>query len=94
MAKVWGRARAISRKSGKLATLIEALGDIYEVVVVLTGRVGMNSALPMFSDMDGRVVLVAGAKDDSAAVADSRTQLIEAGFDKVEVTHVATRVAA
>jgi len=90
----WGTGRSIARKSSKPATLIEALGDIYEVVVLLTGRVGMNSTLPMFAGLNGRVVLVADAKDDSTAVADTRTQLIEAGFDTVEVAQGATRVAA
>ena len=90
----WGTGRSIARKSSKPATLIEALGDIYEVVVLLTGRVGMNSTLPMFAGLNGRVVLVADAKDDSTAVADTRTQLIEAGFDTVEVAQGASRVAA
>jgi len=90
----WGRAASITRNSKKPATLIEALGDIYEVVVLLTGRVGMSSALPMFAALDGRVVLVVGDDDDSDAVTDSRTQLLEAGFNTVEVAQGATRVAA
>ncbi len=28
-------------------TLVEALADIYEVVIVWTGRVGINSTLPL-----------------------------------------------
>lgn len=90
----WGRARAILRSSSKPLTLVEALGDIYEVVVLLTGRVGMNSTLPMFAGIDGRVVLVAGPEDDEDAVADSREQLLEAGFDTVEVAQGPSRAAA
>lgn len=90
----WGRGRSVLRNSSKPLTLVEALGDIYEVVVLLTGRVGMNSTLPMFAGMDGRVVLVAGRDDDGDAVADSRAQLLEAGFDTVEVTQGPARVAA
>ena len=90
----WGRSRSINRKSSKPVTLVEALGDIYEVVVLLTGRVGMNSALPMFADLEGRVVLVAGRDDDGDAIADSRAQLLDAGFSSVEVTLGPVRVAA
>lgn len=90
----WGRSRAILRQSTKPVTLVEALGDIYEVVVLLTGRVGMNSTLPMFAGMDGRVVLVADVQDDGDAVADSRAQLLEAGFKSVEVAQGPARVAA
>jgi uncharacterized protein involved in exopolysaccharide biosynthesis len=90
----WGRARSITRKSTKPLTLVEALGDIYEVVVLLTGRVGMNSTLPMFADLDGRVVLVAGPEDEGAGIEDSRAQLLDAGFSTVDVTLGPVRVAA
>jgi succinoglycan biosynthesis transport protein ExoP len=90
----WGRTRSITRKSTKPLTLVEALGDIYEVVVLLTGRVGMNSALPMFADLDGRVVLVAGPEDEGAGIEDSRAQLLDAGFSAVDVTLGPVRVAA
>ncbi|MGV8833337.1 MAG: GumC family protein [Devosia sp.] len=90
----WGRVRSIARQSSKPVTLVEALGDIYEVVVLLTGRVGMNSALPMFAGMTGRVVLVADVEDDTAGVAASRAQLIEAGFSTVEIAQGPARVAA
>jgi hypothetical protein len=39
-------------------TLLEALGDIYEVVIVSTGRVGLNSSLPVFAGVRGRLVMV------------------------------------
>lgn len=90
----WGRTPSLQRQSKKPVTLVEALGDIYEVVVLLTGRVGMNSTLPMFAGMNGRVVLVADVEDDSDAVADSRAQLLEAGFKTVEVARGPARVAA
>ena len=90
----WGRGRAISRQSGKPLTLIEALGDIYEVVVITTGKVGMASTLPLFESLDGRLVLVAGDDDDLDAVAETRTQLLDAGFDTVEIAAFPARVAA
>lgn len=90
----WGRGRAISRRSVKPLTLIGALGDIYEVVVLMTGRVGMASTLPLFESLDGRLVLIAGDEDDFEAVADTREQLLDAGFETVEIASVPARVAA
>ena len=90
----WGRGRAISRQSAKPLTLIEALRDIYEVVVLMTGRVGMASTLPLFESLDGRLVLIAGDEDDFEAVADTREQLLGAGFETVEIASVPARAAA
>lgn len=90
----WGQGRLIDLGSSKPLTLVEALGDIYEVVVLMTGRVGSTSTLPMFYDLDGRLVLVAGDDDDLASVARSREQLLDAGFDRCEVVAAPTRVAA
>jgi succinoglycan biosynthesis transport protein ExoP len=90
----WGRGRAISRQSAKPLTLIEALGDIYEVVVLMTGRVGMASSLPLFESLEGRLVLIAGDEDDFDAVADTREQLLDAGFGTVEIASVPARAAA
>src|SRR5690606_20772026 len=55
----WGRLGSIDRRSGRPATLVEALADIYHVVIVDTGRVGMMSSLPLFSDIRAGAVLVA-----------------------------------
>ncbi|UXN73106.1 polysaccharide deacetylase family protein [Devosia sp. A8/3-2] len=54
-----GQGTAIDRRSSKPITLIEAPGDIYEVVVIMTGPVGMASTLSMFGALDGRILLVA-----------------------------------
>jgi polysaccharide biosynthesis transport protein len=82
------------RQSPKPLTLVEALSDIYEVVVLMTGRVGMNSTLQMFSGLEGRLILVAGEDNDLDAVATSREELLEAGFGSVEITALSPRVAA
>src|SRR5690606_34765993 len=44
----WGRGDAIDLNSTRPLTLVEALGDIYEVVIVQTGPVGSHSGLPAF----------------------------------------------
>lgn len=90
----WGRGRIIARQSAKPLTLVEALGDIYEVVVLNTGRVGAGSTLPLFEGLNGRLVLIAGDEDDFDAVAETRSQLLDAGFDTVEMAALPARVAA
>jgi hypothetical protein len=45
----------------KPVTLIEALSDIYEVVIVSTGRTGLGSSLPVFAGVNGRLVFVSPA---------------------------------
>ncbi|MDB5531138.1 MAG: hypothetical protein JWR51_4241 [Devosia sp.] len=88
----WGQGATIDRRSPKPLTLIEALGDIYEVVVLMTGRVGMTSTLPLFADLEGRLVLV--ASDDATDVEDLRQQLADAGFGRADIVTTPELVAA
>jgi uncharacterized protein involved in exopolysaccharide biosynthesis len=90
----WGQQQKISRRSGKPLTLVEALGDIYEVVIVMTGRLGAGSTLPMFEGLDGRLVLVAGDGDDFGDVSARRQQLLQSGFAQVDIAAIPARVAA
>lgn len=90
----WGQGHAIDRRSSKPLTLVEALGDIYEVVVLLTGRIGIASTLPMFGELDGRIVLVAGPDDACDDLNEARDELTRAGYGAVEIAAVPTRAAA
>lgn len=90
----WGQGAAIDRRSTKPITLIEALGDIYEVVVIMTGPVGISSTLSMFGGLDGRILLVAGKDDGFEAIEQTRNQLTAAGFGPVEIAAAPERVAA
>jgi succinoglycan biosynthesis transport protein ExoP len=90
----WGQGTAIDRRSTKPITLIEALGDIYEVVVIMTGPVGMASTLSMFGALDGRILLVAPKDEPFEAIEQTRIQLAEAGFGSIEIAAVPERVAA
>ncbi|HZY68300.1 MAG TPA: GumC family protein, partial [Devosia sp.] len=54
----WGERPVLDRRSMRPLTLIEALSDIYEVVIVSTGRVGLNSTLPLFAGAPARLTLV------------------------------------
>jgi len=66
----WGHLTVLDRRSMRGATLVEALADIYEVVIVTAGKLGMMSNLPLFAGLPGRLMLVrrdpipdAGAED-------------------------------
>lgn len=89
----WGQSDIIDRASSKPSILVEALGDIYEVVVVLTGRVGSRSTLPVFADLGGRVVLVTSDEDVENAEG-LRQKLLEAGLPRVEISALDDAVAA
>ncbi len=90
----WGQVRNLDAASTKPQTLVEALGDIYEVVVLMTGRVGSASSLPMFDGLEGRLVLVTGDDDDLQAVGETRQRLGAAGFEQCDVAAAPARVAA
>lgn len=90
----WGQDDGLDMKSTKPQTLAEALGDIYEVVVILTGRVGRRSALPLFAAMDGRVVVVADDRSDVEALDATRRRLLEAGMPRVDIAALNDAVAA
>jgi succinoglycan biosynthesis transport protein ExoP len=87
----WGQLDTLERRSTKPVTLIEALADIYEVVIVSTGRIGLNSSLPVFAGAGGRLVLVRQEATPSAladAVAADATAL---GFDSVQTVSALER---
>ncbi|KFL31664.1 hypothetical protein JP75_09095 [Devosia riboflavina] len=90
----WGQGDTVDRTSAKPSILIEALGDIYEVVIVLTGRVGARSTLPVFADLDGRVVLVTSEDEDADTAETLRKQLLQAGLPRVEISALEDAVAA
>lgn len=77
----WGQQPALERRSMKPVTLIEALTDIYEVVIVTTGRIGVTSALPIFAGIDCRLVLVAGDHTDRDAVQSTLAEAATLGYE-------------
>ncbi|ODT67683.1 MAG: hypothetical protein ABS75_23215 [Pelagibacterium sp. SCN 63-23] len=90
----WGQGASIDQSSSRPLTLVEALGDIYEVVVVLTGRVNRRSMLGAFAELGGRIVLVSENDEDMESLDDIRRRLEEAGLARVEITALAESVAA
>jgi Mrp family chromosome partitioning ATPase len=90
----WGQGGTIERRSTRPQTLIEALGDIYEVVLVLTGPVGKGSTLDLFAELGGRIVVVANDETSIDHAEAARRTLEEAGLPRVEITALRETVAA
>ena len=90
----WGQGAAIDPRSPRPLTLVEALGDIYEVVVLMTGRVGSASTLPLFADLEGRLVLVASDRDDLGDLQATRERLAASGFGVADIVTTPELVAA
>lgn len=77
----WGRLPSLDRRSSRPSTLIEALADIYHVVIVDTGRVGVASSLPLFSGARATVVLVTSEDASPVAVGVARRDIAALGFE-------------
>jgi uncharacterized protein involved in exopolysaccharide biosynthesis len=90
----WGRLATIDRRSGRPATLVEALADIYHVVIVDTGRVGMASSLPLFADVRAGVVLVASDIASVQSVVEARADIKALGLEVGRVVTLPTARAA
>lgn len=83
----WGQGARLDPRSSAPLTLVQALLDIFDVVLVATGRPGMASSLPAFAGLSGALV-VGGAHDagprarsaikvDAAALGFSRIHLLK-----------------
>lgn len=81
----WGHFATLLRQSSKPATLVEALSDLYEVVMVNTGCVDADSSLPAFVGLAGRLILVTPPGADTARVEAAREQMAALGLDQIEV---------
>ncbi|HEY8596716.1 MAG TPA: Wzz/FepE/Etk N-terminal domain-containing protein [Devosiaceae bacterium] len=79
----WGQGRVVDRSSDRPALLVNALGDIYESVVIVAGRLGVGSTLPLFRDLRPFVVISvdnAQVEQVEAAVAGIK----KLGFQRIE----------
>ncbi|WP_196259007.1 GumC family protein [Pelagibacterium limicola] len=76
----WGQGAALQRNTERAATLVDALDDIYEAVVVVTGKVGMTSALPLFAGSESTCVLIAA---EGANAESTRKEIDALGFSQV-----------
>ncbi len=92
----WGTLPRLAPNSDRPATLVEALADIYEVVIVIAGTVGAGSNLKLFADLDARLVIAAGEKVRPAVYANVVEHAAEWGFSdsclveaRLDASHVA-----
>ncbi|MGV3490903.1 MAG: GumC family protein [Devosia sp.] len=76
----WGRQAALDLSSTRPLMLIEALADIYHVVIVDTGRAGTASNLPLFANAKGSVVLVADEAEGPVTIGQARREIAALGF--------------
>ena len=77
----WGRLAAIDRRSMRPLTLVDALADIYQLVIVDTGPIGMASGLPLFAGHQAPVILVTEDAAPAGMVAAARRDAGMLGFD-------------
>lgn len=81
----WGTARKLERRSMKPVTLIEALSDLYDVVIVSTGRLSLASSLAIFSGVECRLVLVTRDIDDRLPIEAATEEAEALGFTGAQV---------
>ncbi len=77
----WGNGKRLDWRSPKPLILAEALADIYELVLIDAGPVGMASNLPIFAGLAAEVLLVADASADAATLSRVRRDIGRLGFE-------------
>ena len=83
------RLATLDRRSLRPLTMIEALADIYHLVVVDTGRAGLTSSLPLFTGAPAAVVVVATDLADPASLAAAERDVAALGFAVGRVVNLA-----
>lgn len=76
----WGTLPHLAPQSERPATLVEALADVYEVIIVMAGTVGAGSNLKSFSGLDAKLVLAAGQQVDEKTYSNIVAHATEWGF--------------
>ncbi|MCB9993690.1 MAG: GumC family protein [Hyphomicrobiaceae bacterium] len=79
----WGRRRELARDSAKPATLVEALCDLNDVVIVLTGTAGEGANLPLFAGCDALLVVVSAKPLDAGLQRQIETDAARLDLDNV-----------
>jgi hypothetical protein len=81
----WGQQATLDQRSAKPLTLVEALTDLYESVIILTGRMGVASSLPAFAGAPGRLVLVCQNDVEARLLEAARADARSLGFSDILV---------
>jgi succinoglycan biosynthesis transport protein ExoP len=90
----WGTQQTIDRRSAKPLTLVGALTDIYEAVIVMTGRMGVASTLPMFAGIESRLVIIGSETAPAEVVEDATAAATALGYREVLFLGAPARQAA
>ncbi len=77
----WGRLPTLDRHSRHPLTMVEALADIYHLVVVDTGHAGLASSLPLFTGVSATVVVIATEGASLASFAAAERDVAALGFE-------------
>lgn len=80
----WGQQQTLDRESAKPLTLLEALTDIYETVLVLTGPVGRGSSLTAFSGAECRMVIVGDERSEPDRIEAALSEAAALGYHPVQ----------
>lgn len=80
----WGQQPTLERDSGKPLTLVEALTDIYEAVIVLTGPATRSSTASAFSGTDCRMVIVGSDGAEPGAIEAALSEAAALGYHPVQ----------
>lgn len=81
----WGTLPRMSRRSQRPATLVEALADIYEIIIVMVGTAGAGSNLQAFEGVEAGLVIAASEDADLDAAANIVAHAREWGFKRTEL---------
>lgn len=84
----WGQQADIDFRTDKCMTLIDALQDIFEIVVLDAGRVGIASCLNQFTRTNARIVLVGSERTDSVQIDHIQEDLRAIGYRNIETAIV------
>lgn len=85
----WGTLPRLAPQSERPATLVAALSDVYEVIIVMVGTAGAGSNLKSFSDLDAKLVLAAGQRVDEKSYANIVAHAEEWGFTDCQLISAA-----
>jgi hypothetical protein len=80
----WGQRAELDLDSSRPVTLIEALSDLYEIVVVFAGRFVSGSVAERFAVLNARLVLAGGEGADPAAAEVARGLAAASGYRRIE----------
>jgi len=81
----WGTLPTLKRGTDRPTTLVEALQDIFEVVIVMVGVAGSGSNLKQFSGVAGRLVMVRGEDAEGVGIENVSRHAAEWGFDRQDI---------